>query len=148
MFSETANRVRQHTAPHLNARIQQETEHRVAALAKHEQAWMIDARLKELDREWDVERVLQTNFAIVSMLGLVLATRVNKRWFALALAVPSFMLQHALQGWCPPLAILRRLGFRTAKEINEERFALKLLRGDFDRLEKEGDVDAILSTVR
>jgi hypothetical protein len=41
-------------------------------------------------------------------------------------------LQHAVQGWCPPIPVLRRFGFRTADEINRERYALKALRGDFD----------------
>jgi hypothetical protein len=44
------------------------------------------------------------------------------------------LLQHAVQGWCPPIPILRRLGFRTADEINRERYALKALRGDFDSI--------------
>jgi hypothetical protein len=38
--------------------------------------------------------------------------------------VGTFLLQHALQGWCPPVPILRRLGYRTAREIFEERLAL------------------------
>ena len=41
------------------------------------------------------------------------------------------MLQHALQGWCPPLPLFRRLGFRTQEEIARERYALKGMRGDF-----------------
>jgi hypothetical protein len=45
--------------------------------------------------------------------------------------VTAFLFQHAVQGWCPPLPILRRLGFRTASEIDTERYALKALRGDF-----------------
>jgi hypothetical protein len=53
-----------------------------------------------------------------------------------ALAYPSrtgtaFLFQHAVQGWCPPVPILRRLGYRTAREIDDERAALKALRGDF-----------------
>ncbi|WP_407921819.1 hypothetical protein, partial [Corallococcus sp. AB049A] len=28
----------------------------------------------------------------------------------------SFLLQHGLQGWCPPLPLLRRLGLRTRGE--------------------------------
>ena len=44
----------------------------------------------------------------------------------------SFLLQHALQGWCPPLPLFRRLGVRTAREIARERYALQALRGDFD----------------
>ena len=42
-----------------------------------------------------------------------------------------FLLQHALQGWCPPLPLLRRLGVRTQAEIERERYALKAIRGDF-----------------
>ena len=34
-------------------------------------------------------------------------------------------MQHALQGWCPPLPVLRRLGFRTQNEIERERYALE-----------------------
>ena len=45
--------------------------------------------------------------------------------------VAGFLLQHAVQGWCPPLPVFRRLGFRTQTEIEEERYALKALRGDF-----------------
>jgi hypothetical protein len=36
-------------------------------------------------------------------------------------------LQHALQGWCPPVPVLRRLGYRTQPEIEEERCALRAL---------------------
>ena len=45
--------------------------------------------------------------------------------------VGGFLLQHALSGWCPPVTLLRRLGFRTAGEIHREKYALKALRGDF-----------------
>ena len=34
----------------------------------------------------------------------------------------------------PPVPILRRLGVRTAREIDIERYALKALRGDFGPL--------------
>ena len=46
--------------------------------------------------------------------------------------VVGFLLQHAMQGWCPPIPILRRMGIRTASEIDTERCALKVIRGDFD----------------
>lgn len=148
MIPDTAMRVHQHTAPHLNTRIHQELESRISAFQDDDRIALINKRLEELDREWDVERFLQTNFAVISILGLTLATKVNKRWFALATAVPAFMVQHALQGWCPPLAVLRRLGFRTSKEINEERFALKSLRGDFSGIGATRDPDEILRAVR
>jgi hypothetical protein len=47
----------------------------------------------------------------------------------------GFLIQQALRGDCPPYQLLRRLGFRTRQEIERERYALKALRGDFDRIE-------------
>lgn len=135
MVPATATRVEAHTAPRLNERIHADLQERLAAYQSSDGRALIDSRLRELDREWDVERVLQTNFAALSLVGLALASRVDKRWLILALGVPAFMVQHALQGWCPPLALLRRLGVRTAREIGDERFALQSLRGDFTTVE-------------
>jgi hypothetical protein len=36
-----------------------------------------------------------------------------------------------MQGWSPAVPLLRQLGVRTRMEIEEERYALKVLRGDF-----------------
>jgi hypothetical protein len=77
---------------------------------------------------------------------------VHRGFYALPAVVAAFLLQHALQGWCPPLSIFRRRGVRTAREIAEERYALKVLRGDFrsvsqraDRLQPDGvaELDAV-----
>jgi hypothetical protein len=74
---------------------------------------------------------LEANAATISLIGVVLGTVVDRRWFVLPAIVGAFLLQHALQGWCPPLPVLRRLGIRTSTEIDYERYALKALRGDF-----------------
>jgi hypothetical protein len=68
--------------------------------------------------------------------GTSLSLGVDRRWALLPAIAAGFMMQHVLQGWCPPLPILRRMGFRTAAEIDRERYALKALRGDFDVLQK------------
>lgn len=129
----TSHRVAQHTAEHVNAAIE---EHTHASLVRLERAPAdaIDTRLDDLGREWDVERVLQANASLIVLTGLLLAWRVDRRFLMLPAAVFSFFGQHALQGWCPPLPLLRRLGVRTAREIERERYALKALRGDFDAL--------------
>jgi len=46
--------------------------------------------------------------------------------------VLPMLLMHATQGWCPPVPVLRRFGVRTRHEIDAEKYALKILRGDFD----------------
>src|SRR5678815_3073925 len=68
----------------------------------------IPARLAELDREWDIERALQANAAAVSLLGLALSAFVDMRFLLLPVGVAGFLMQHAIQGRCPPVPLLRR----------------------------------------
>lgn len=81
-------------------------------------------RLDELEREWDVERVLQVNASSLAMTGLALGVTRDRRWLLIPFVVFSFFLQHAVQGWCPPVPVLRRLGVRTRQEIDRETHAL------------------------
>ncbi len=94
----------------------------------------IDQRIDELDREWDIERTLETNASSLALIGLGLGISLSRKWFILPAIVMGFFLQHALQGWCPPLPLLRRLGIRTQSEIEMERYILKAMRGDFGEL--------------
>lgn len=131
-IERTATRVEASTDDMVNARIRRQIEANVAYFARR--IHQIDQRLHELDHEWDVERTLETNAAIISIFGLGLGL-FRRRALLLPVIVASFLLQHALQGWCPPVPIFRRLGIRTMREINEERYALKALRGDFEGLQ-------------
>jgi hypothetical protein len=125
--------VRDNTSPEVARRIRAQTEASVAACARGGPS-AIEQRLFELDREWDVERCLETGAASLSLLGVALGSTLNRKWFLLPAAVGAILLQHTMQGWCPPLPVLRRMGVRTADEINQERYALKALRGDFAKL--------------
>ena len=129
----SADLVRDNTSPETARRIRAQTEASVAACARGGPA-AIEQRLIELDREWDIDRWLESGAASLSLLGLALGSTVSRKWFMLPAAVGAFLLQHTIQGWCPPLPVLRRLGVRTADEINPERYALKALRGDFSKM--------------
>jgi hypothetical protein len=129
MISQTSNRVSLNTSDESNEHIRRQTAMHVAYFAQHPE--LIDARLHELDDEWDIERTLETGSSALSLLGLSMSVLRGRRWIVLPILVQGFFLQHALQGWCPPLPLLRKLGFRTADEINAERYALRALRGDF-----------------
>lgn len=131
MLPATASRVEEHTASPSNKKIQARIQQNISTFTNGSPV-AIEDRLEELDKEWDIERLLQTNFAIVSLLGLTLS-RWSPKWLLLTAGAAGFMVQHALQGWCPPLSAFRRLGVRTYKEIDDERFALKALKGDFQR---------------
>ena len=126
----TTERVSRHTSGRVNAEVREEARRRVMSLANGSRD-DISRRLDELDREWDIERVLEANAATLTLMGVVLAAATDKRFLILPGLVSAFLLQHAVQGWCPPVPLFRRLGFRTSAEIDEERFALKALRGDF-----------------
>jgi hypothetical protein len=130
MLPETAERVPINTSADVNAEIRAETDRRVKECATRGPAAM-DRRLADLDAEWDIERLLEANAASAVLVGVTLGALVDRRFFVLPGLVAAFLLQHALQGWCPPIPVFRRLGVRTEREINEERIALKALRGDF-----------------
>lgn len=129
MTSTTIGRVPDHTAGHVNRQIQEELEARICYFAANPSG--IDRRLRELDEEWDIERLLETNASTLAFIGVVLGATVDKRWLVVPALVTAFLFQHAVQGWCPPIPVLRRLGYRTSREIEVERVALKVLRGDF-----------------
>ena len=148
MIPSTVDRVPQNTAESVNEEIRRRTDQ---SGAQHKAAGSaaIRRRLRELDDEWDIERVLEANAASIALVGLALAGGADRRWLMLPATVAAFLLQHALQGWCPPVPVFRRLGYRTAAEIHRERYALKALRGDFDRVsEAEDRAGAALGAAR
>lgn len=122
----TAKRVPRRTAPEVNDRIRQETARRLQYYAAHPDE--IDNRLEELEAEWDVERTLEANASALAFVGVLLGATVDRRFLLVPAVVTGFLFQHALQGWCPPLPVLRRLGTRTQREIDTERDALKTLK--------------------
>ena len=132
MQSEDQGRVRRSSSPEANQKVDQEIRDNLKTYTGSDYE-VIDERISELDKEWDIERTLQLNAATLAITGTVLGLVVDKRWLAVPIIVTSFLVQHAIQGWCPPLPIFRKLGFRTRAEIDKEKFALKALRGDFRR---------------
>ena len=133
----TKDRVPAHTAAHINEKIQREIASRVYYFAAHPE--QIPGRMLELDHEWDIERAIEANASALAFAGVAMAARGDRRWLVLPALVTGFLFQHAVQGWCPPIPILRRLGFRTVYEIEQEREALKILRGDFANVPRADD---------
>lgn len=130
-------RVPLNTSERAQKRIRLETVENIAAClgAGPEQ---INRRLKELDYESDIERVIAINASSLSLFGLTLSI-VNRRWIILPMTVAYFLLQHGIQGWCPPVPVLRGFGVRTRREIDDERNILKRIRGDFGEFQSQND---------
>jgi hypothetical protein len=138
-------RVRANTPADVNWRIDQQIEENVRRYAEKSPE-EIARRIWELEQEWDIERVLQMMASSLSLLGIALSLTRSKRWIILPGVVLSLLLLHAIQGWCPPVPVLRRLGVRTRDEIERERLALKALIGDFPRGVEELAAEAALET--
>jgi len=141
----TDDRVPLHTSDRVNSRIRERTLRNLRPYVGAP-AQRIDARIAQLRREWDVERTLETNASAMALTGLALGVTVDKRFLLLPALVAGFLFQHAVQGWCPPLPVLRRLGVRTSREIHEEILALRTLRGDFGD-EVDSAEDALLQAM-
>ena len=128
------DRVREHTAPTVTERIDRMTQADLdAAVAAGPDA--IRDRLAKLDYEWDIDRALMVNFAVAGAASLATGllryqltptfSRRRKGFLYLFGAQLGFLLLHGTVGWCPPASLLRRLGFRTQREIEAERAQLR-----------------------
>ncbi|MGZ8193178.1 MAG: hypothetical protein ACXWTW_06490 [Methylobacter sp.] len=122
--SSSLDRVRSSTAAHVNEEIDYQTDVNIQRYKSKSKAEILE-RINMLDQEWDIERVLEVNASTLALTGLALGLTTNRKWFLLPGIVLPFLLQHGLQGWCPPLPLLRRLGIRTRGEIDREKYALK-----------------------
>jgi hypothetical protein len=117
------DRVRETTSESINRKIDNDIRENILHYSM-EGTSAIKNRIAELDREWDMERLLELNASLLAFGGIVLAAAVNKKWLILPAIITGFLMQHAIQGWCPPLPLFRKMGVRTQKEIETERHAL------------------------
>ena len=99
----------------VNEEIDQEAERLVARATGGSEA-VLSHQIDELNQEWDMERWLETNASAQAFTGTILGLLVNKKFFAIPCLVLLFLFQHAVQGWCPPVPVLRRKGVRTRRE--------------------------------
>ena len=131
LTTHNEDRVQEATPESINAKIEKDTWTKVANY--HNKSYEeITSRIKELEKEWDIERYLGVNMSTLALAGLATAALTKKNtWNVLPAVVLAFFFQHSVQGWCPPLPILRLLNIRTRKEIEQEKYALKIIRGDF-----------------
>lgn len=123
---ERFDRVRRMTPKELNKHIDEKMMNKVRQTTSLG-AEAIKVRLEELEREWDIDRVVMTVVPACIFAELMLA-RKNKAWLILPMVQAPFLVMHATLGWFPPDLVLRTLGVRTRKEIQTEReFLIKLL---------------------
>ncbi len=140
-------RVREKTPDKQNRKIDLKTEELVEKY-RYLSTDEVTCRLAELKKEWDIEKALEVNASSLALTGLLLGIFNSKKWLIFPLIIAGFLLQHGLQGWCPPLRLFRKFGIRTRQEIDEEMYALKILRGDFDDISSSSRSEEIIVSMR
>ena len=124
MLALKQDKVRKNTADKINQKIDQCTKKNIERFSNGTRE-VIQNRIKKLNEELDIEQALKLTSGANVLIGIGLGLTVNKRWLLLSVISSAFLIQHSLQGWCPPLPVLRKRGVRTREEINEEIDALK-----------------------
>ena len=123
-------RVRKNTSDQKNRQIDEETFRSI--LEYHDKSKTeITTRIMDLEKEWDIERVLGVNMSTLALAGMALGIFKDRKWLSVPAVVLGFFMQHSVQGWCPPIEIFRAMKFRSRQEIDQEKHALKALRGDY-----------------
>lgn len=95
----------------------------------------ISARIRELEEEWDLTRALTAIASGMGFFGLIIGLLGGRSWRIFTWLSLPMLLLHSLGRWVPPAEALRRMGLRSAKEIESEKYALKALRGDFKEIQ-------------
>lgn len=80
-------------------------------------------RLLALEREWHTDRALML---LTAVLGAFAAHRGRRSvaWRLLFWLQMGSLARHAIRGHSAPVTLLRKLGFRTTREIHRERVTL------------------------
>jgi len=101
----------------------------------------IGVRLQELDREWSAGRAAKGILAVCILVGTILTLTVNWWWVVLPVVSGLLLLQYMFDDTSVPVQLMRRLGLRTRAEIEQEKLALRALRGDFRTLPTLYDIE-------
>src|SRR5215470_15179984 len=102
----------------------------------------IEDRLAELDREWTAGRVTKAVIGVLLVVGFALAAFVNPWWLILPAVGGVFLLQYLFTRTSWLGKVFHEMGFRTGFEVDQEKMALKVLRGDFRHLPTILDIES------
>jgi hypothetical protein len=102
----------------------------------------IEDRLAELDREWTAGRVTKAVIGVMIVVGFALTALLGPWWLILPAVGGVFLLQYLFtrSSWLGK--VFHEMGFRTGFEVDQEKMALKVLRGDFRHLPTIHDIES------
>jgi len=94
----------------------------------------ITERLEELELEWSAGRMTKVTTGLLIVGGFALASLLSPMWLVLPAVAGLLLLQYTFSRVSLLGAMFHRIGFRSGGDIDQEKFALKALRGDFRHL--------------
>lgn len=94
----------------------------------------IDERLAHLERTWTAGRASKASVGIMIVLGLFLGLTVNPYWLLLPLACGVILAEYLVRRQSVLGGLFRGLGLPSGADVEQEKLALKALRGDFKHL--------------
>lgn len=120
---------------------QSSLEARLACLADAGPQAITD-RLAQLDREWSAGRMTKAVIGVLIVSGMALTALAGPWWLILPTIGGFFLLQYLFsrQSWLG--ATFREMGFRSSTDIDQEKFALRALRGDFKNLPTVHEIES------
>ena len=119
----------------------QDLECRLAKIADAGPA-AINDRLGQLDREWTAGRMTKAALGGLIVVGFALAAVAGHWWLILPALAGVFLLQSLFSRTSWLSRVFQEAGYRTGYEVEQEKFALRTLRGDFRHLPTLHDIEA------
>jgi len=101
----------------------------------------IEDRLTQLDHEWTAGRMTKASMGVVIVSGLALAT-LNPLWLILPGVGGVLMLSYLFGRTSWLGGLFHKMGYRQGSEVDQEKMALKVLRGDFRGLPTLHDIES------
>jgi hypothetical protein len=101
----------------------------------------IDDRLAELDREWTAGRMTKAAMGVVIVCGLALSP-LNPWWLILPAIGGLILLSYLFERTSWLGIVFHEMGYRSGFEVDQEKMALKVLRGDFRALPTLHDIES------
>jgi hypothetical protein len=95
----------------------------------------LSERIRSLDEEWDAEKFVTLALSGAGLLGLIMGLLGSRLWRVLTWVSLPLLFLAGQEKWRPSEGVLKSLGLRSRREIYEEKYALKALRGDFQNVD-------------
>ena len=134
----SSDAARIHAPSTVNRRIDAHVEECVRCMAERADRAEMSQYLQKLEHEWEMHRAVAVGGSALALLGLLVGRKGGHGWHVVSGVTLALLLQQGITGFGPLSALVRAWGVRTRREIDLEKFAIKALRGDFERIPNDG----------